>query len=111
MKDDKLDSFIQLLYQTHKAEWEATPKIRACVGWLSDLFEFLFPNNHANKLSIYGGHLKKNQIDLENILLSYLDPKDLDIEGAVIAFYDSLNEIYQNLRHDLRKRSGGYQCA
>ncbi|MFC0515541.1 serine O-acetyltransferase [Mucilaginibacter angelicae] len=100
MKDDKLDSFIQLLYQTHKAEWEATPKIRACVGWLSDLFEFLFPNNHANKLSIYGGHLKKNQIDLENILLSYLDPKDIDVEGAVIAFYDSLNEIYQDLRHD-----------
>jgi serine O-acetyltransferase len=100
MKDDKLNSFIQLLYQTHKAEWEATPKIRQCVGWLSDLFEFLFPNNHANKLSIYGGHLKKNQIDLENILLSYLDPKDIDIEGAVASFYDSLNEVYQNLRHD-----------
>jgi serine O-acetyltransferase len=77
MKDDKLDSFIQLLYQTHKAEWEATPSISDCVGWLSDLFEFLFPNNHANKLSIYGGHLKKNQIDLENILFSYLDPKDV----------------------------------
>jgi serine O-acetyltransferase len=100
MKDDKFDSFIQSLYQTHKAEWEATPKIRQCVGWLSDLFEFLFPNNHANKLSIYGGHLKKNQIDLENILLSYLDPNDIDIEGAVISFYDSLNEIYQDLRQD-----------
>jgi serine O-acetyltransferase len=100
MKDDKFDGFIQTLYETHKAEWEATPKIRACVGWLSDLFEFLFPNNHANKLSIYGGHLKKNQIDLENILLSYLDPKDIDIEEAVISFYDSLNEIYQDLRKD-----------
>ncbi|MDN3547427.1 serine O-acetyltransferase [Mucilaginibacter aquaedulcis] len=100
MKEDKFDTFIQTLYETHKAEWEATPKIRQCVGWLSDLFEFLFPNNHANKLSIYGGHLKKNQIDLENILLSYLDPKDIDIEGAVISFYDSLNEIYQKLRQD-----------
>ncbi|MDN3584893.1 serine O-acetyltransferase [Mucilaginibacter flavus] len=100
MKDDKFDSFIQLLYETHKAEWEATPKIRQCVGWLSDLFEFLFPNNHANKLSIYGGHLKKNQIDLENILLSYLDPANINIEEAVVSFYDSLNEIYQDLRKD-----------
>ncbi|QEC76422.1 serine O-acetyltransferase [Mucilaginibacter ginsenosidivorax] len=100
MKDDKFDGFIKTLYETHKAEWEATPKIRQCVGWLSDLFEFLFPNNHANKLSIYGGHLKKNQIDLENILLSYLDPKDIDIEEAVILFYDSLNEVYQDLRKD-----------
>ncbi|NHA03737.1 serine acetyltransferase [Mucilaginibacter sp. HC2] len=100
MKDDKFDSFIELLYQTHKAEWEATPSIRDCVGWLFDLFEFLFPNNRSNKLSIYGGHLKKNQIDLENILLSYLDPRNIDIQKAVSLFYNSLDEIYQDLRHD-----------
>jgi serine O-acetyltransferase len=53
MKDDNLDDFIALLHQTHKREWEATPKTKECVAWLSDLFEFLFPNNHANKLAIY----------------------------------------------------------
>ncbi|GAA4322979.1 serine acetyltransferase [Mucilaginibacter gynuensis] len=100
MKEDKLDGFIALLYETHKREWEATPKIRECVSWLSDLFEFLFPNNHAHKLSIYGGQLKKNQIDLENILLSYLDTKEVEVESAVNAFYDSLHNIYQDLRQD-----------
>jgi serine O-acetyltransferase len=100
MNDDRLESFIALLHQTHKLEWEATPKIRDCVVWLSDLFEFLFPNNHANKLSVYGGQLKKNQIDLENILLSYLDPKDIEIAFAVNSFYDSLTDVYQDLRLD-----------
>jgi serine O-acetyltransferase len=100
MKEEKTHNFIELLYQTHKAEWEATPSIRQAIGWLSDLFEFLFPNNRSNKLSIYGGQLKKNQIDLENILLSYLDPRDIDIEQAVGSFYDSLDEIYLDLRLD-----------
>ena len=74
MEATRSDTFIEHLYQIHKAEWEATPSYRQAVDWLSDLFEFLFPNNRLNKLSIYEGQLKKNQIDLENILLSYLDP-------------------------------------
>lgn len=100
MRDNNLDDFIALLHQTHKMEWEATPKTKECVAWLSDLFEFLFPNNQANKLSIYSGQLKKNQIDLVNILLSYLDANDISIEDIVNSFYDSLKEIYLDLRQD-----------
>lgn len=103
MEDRQLDDFIELLYQTHKAEWEATPSTRQAIDWLSDLFEFLFPNNRLNKQTIYQGQLKKNQIDLENILLSYLDRTIVDIETAVNLFYSSLEELYQNLRQDATK--------
>ena len=68
--EQQTNNFIELLYKTHKAEWEATPSTQQCIDWLNDLFEFLFPNNRLNKPSIYQGQLKKNLIDLENILLS-----------------------------------------
>src|SRR5882724_13326104 len=103
MKEQYTDSFIETLYNTHKAEWEATPSNQQAVEWLCELIEFLFPNNRLNKHSTYEGRLKKNQIDLENILLSYLDPQNTDIALAVSSFYASLEEIYQNLRHDATK--------
>ena len=92
--------FIDLLHKTHRAEWEATPSNQQAIGWLNDLIEFLFPDNHLNKLSTYEGRLKKNQIDLENILLSYLDPDKVAIEKKVADFYHSLATIYANLRED-----------
>jgi serine O-acetyltransferase len=100
MKNDDLEDFIALIYQTDNIEWEATPKTKDCVVWLSDLFEFLFPNNRTNKLSVYSEHLKKNRIDLVNILLSYIDPNEFEIETTVDSFYDSLKEIYLDLRQD-----------
>jgi serine O-acetyltransferase len=103
MKLNQTHNFIELLYETHKEEWEATPSTQQATDWLSELFEFLFPNNRLNKQSTYEGRLKKNQIDLENILLSYINPGDLDIESVVRSFYDSLQEIYQNLRLDAMK--------
>ena len=95
--------FISLLYKTHEAEWEATPSNQQAIVWLSDLIEFLFPDNHLNKLSTYEGRLKKNQIDLENILLSYLDPAVVNIEKSVADFYESLETIYNSLREDAAK--------
>ena len=103
METKQGNTFIEHLYRIHKAEWEATPSYRQAVDWLSDLFEFLFPNNRLNKLSIYEGQLKKNQIDLENILLSYLDPSTINIDEVIYRFYASLEEIYQNLRLDATK--------
>jgi serine O-acetyltransferase len=103
MTDKQTSNFIALLYQTHKEEWEATPSTQQAIDWLSDLFEFLFPNSRLNRQSIYEGQLKKNQIDLENILLSYLDPTDIDIQQAVSEFYISLEDIYQSLRLDATK--------
>jgi len=103
MEANRINIFIEHLYQVHKEEWEATPSSRQAVDWLSDLFEFLFPNNRLNKQSIYEGQLKKNQIDLENILLSYLDPSIINIDEVVYKFYASLEEIYQNLRLDATK--------
>ena len=98
--EKKTGDFIELLYKTHKAEWEATPSSQQAIDWLNDLFEFLFPNNRLNKLSIYQGQLKKNLIDLENILLSYLDASELNIGSTVAAFYAALEQIYQSLRLD-----------
>ena len=63
---------IDLLRKTHNAEWEATPSAHDAIAWLSDLVQFLFPGNHLPKQTSYNGILKKNQIDLENILLSYI---------------------------------------
>jgi len=103
MEANRINTFIEHLYEVHKAEWEATPSFRQAVDWLSDLFEFLFPNNHLNRQSIYEGQLKKNQIDLENILLSYLDSSAINIDEVVYKFYASLEEIYQNLRLDATK--------
>lgn len=103
MSSNTTRDFINLLYQTHKAEWEATPSNQQAIVWLSDLIEFLFPDNHLNKLSTYEGQLKKNQIDLENILLSYLDPALINIEKAVFDFYDALETIYAGLREDAAK--------
>jgi len=96
-------SLISLLRKTHEAEWEATPSSQDAFSWLNDLIHFLFPNDHLLKQSSYEGVLKKNQIDLENILLSYLDPKEIDIEEVVHSFYDSLETIYKNLRLDATK--------
>ncbi len=96
-------SLIALLRKTHHAEWEATPSSHDAFAWLDNLVQFLFPSNHLPKNSSYEGILKKNQIDLENILLSYLDPKELQIEEIVNSFYNSLETIYQNLRLDANK--------
>lgn len=103
MKNTSIESLISLLRKTHEAEWEATPSSQDAFSWLNDLIHFLFPNDHLLKQSSYEGVLKKNQIDLENILLSYLDPKEIDIAGAVHSFYDSLETIYKNLRLDATK--------
>jgi serine O-acetyltransferase len=96
-------SLINLLRKTHAAEWEATPSSREAIAWLDDLVHFLFPSNLLPKQTSYEGILKKNQIDLENILLSYLEPKGLDIGGLVNEFYNSLEGIYQDLRQDASK--------
>src|ERR1700710_2379428 len=98
MSKRNIKQFIDLLHNTHRAEWEATPSNQQAILWLSDLIEFLFPDNHLNKLSTYIGRLKKNQIDLENILLSYLDANTIKIEEKVADFYESLDTIYENLR-------------
>src|SRR6478752_355141 len=103
MKYNNTHSFIEHLHQTHKAEWEATPSTLDAVAWLCALYEFLFPNNQLHKQSTYEGILKKNQIDLENILLSYLDPKQFDIEKPVEKFYEALEVIYESLRADAAK--------
>ena len=95
-----IPGFIDVLHKTHTAEWEATPSNQEAIRWLNDLIEFLFPDNHLNKRSTYEGRLKKNQIDLENILLSYLDPDAVDIEQKVNAFYETLHLVYENLRKD-----------
>lgn len=103
MSNGNIKEFIDLLNKTHRAEWEATPSNQQALLWLNDLIEFLFPDNHLNKLSTYEGRLKKNQIDLENILLSYLDPNEIEIEQTVSAFYGYLAAIYENLRQDATK--------
>ena len=103
MGNQRIENFIELLHKTHKAEWEATPSNQHAILWLTDLIEFLFPDNHLNKLSTYVGRLKKNQIDLENILLSYLDANSIKIEKKVGEFYESLDIIYESLRQDAAK--------
>src|ERR1700759_1375585 len=103
MSKGNIKEFIDLLHKTHKAEREATPSNQQAVLWLSDLIEFMFPDNHLNKLSTYVGRLKKNQIDLENLLLSYLETGAVSIESKVNSFYDSLDKIYENLRKDATK--------
>jgi len=96
-------SLIDLLRKTHHAEWEATPSAQEAITWLSDLVQFLFPSNHLPKQSSYEGILKKNQIDLENILLSYVEAHKLNIDAAVTSFYNALGNLYQNLREDASK--------
>ncbi|KAA9353125.1 serine O-acetyltransferase [Larkinella humicola] len=98
-----VNAFIDILHQTHKAEWEATPNVQDSIVWLDNLFEFLFPNNRLHKKETYIGILKKNQIDLENILLSYLDPEKVDLEATVASFYESLETLYNHLRLDATK--------
>lgn len=107
MENEPLHAFIALLHKNHRAEWEASPSAQHAIRWLADLYQFLFPNDHLNKQSQYIGILKKNQIDLINLLLSYLDPKDIDIEQIVTDFYNSLASIYEQLRQDAAKT---YEC-
>ncbi len=103
MRNLNTRSLINLLKTTHNAEWEATPSSVDAIAWLDGLLQFLFPSNHLPKSSAYEGILKKNQIDLENVLLSYLEPSGIDIDEVVYNFYDSLEGIYQDLRHDANK--------
>ena len=86
MSANKHSHLIDLLRKTHNAEWEATPSTHDAIAWLNDVVQFLFPSNHLPKQTSYNGILKKNQIDLENILLSYLDPKIFNIEITVQTF-------------------------
>ncbi|MDQ1089846.1 serine O-acetyltransferase [Siphonobacter sp. SORGH_AS_1065] len=95
--------FIENLRKIHLAEWEATPSAQEAISWLTDLIHFLFPGTHLPKVTSYKGLLKKNQIDLENILLSYLNPTQFDIENIGREFYNSIEEIYSNLRLDAKK--------
>ncbi len=78
-KYDTTVHFIDKLRQIHKAEWEATPSAYDAIAWLNDLVQFLFPTSNLPKPTSYQGILKKSQIDLENLLLSYLDAKTLNI--------------------------------
>jgi serine O-acetyltransferase len=97
------EDFIDLLRKTHKEEWEASPPAQHAIAWLNELVQILFPTNQLPKYTSYNGVLKKNQIELENILLSYLNPKTINIEEKVAAFYASLESIYKNLRLDANK--------
>lgn len=103
MKTGNNQNLIDLLRKTHNAEWEATPSAHDAIDWLNDLVKFLFPSNNLPKQTSYNGILKKNQIDLENILLSYLDTKKINIESTVNSFYRQLETIYNNLRLDATK--------
>jgi serine O-acetyltransferase len=95
--------FIELLRSTHKAEWEASPSAQDAINWLNELVQLLFPTNQLPRKTSYNGLLKKSQIELENILLSYLDPQKINIEEKVDSFYTSLETIYKNLRRDANK--------
>ncbi len=103
MKNVNNDHLITLLRKIHNAEWEATPSTQDSITWLNDLVQFLFPNNNLPKQTSYNGILKKTQIDLENLLLSYLDTKAVDIESIIFSFYSQLETIYNNLRKDALK--------
>lgn len=98
-----LDILIDTLRQNHRREWEEVPSAHEAVSWLTDLVQFLFPSHNLPKVTAYEGILSKNRIDLENLLLSYLNPQEFDIKGKVAAFYDSLGTVYSNLRKDARK--------
>lgn len=102
MRNQVNQEFIHFLHKIHHEEWEATPFPGDVSKWLKDLLEYLFPNTFLPKISFYEGLLKKNQIDLENILLSYLNSKEHNIEQIVDDFYGALEEIYLNLREDAR---------
>ncbi|MFT3681576.1 MAG: serine acetyltransferase [Ferruginibacter sp.] len=95
--------FIDRLRKTHKDEWEASPSAQDSIAWLNELVQFLFPTNELPRHTSYNAILKKNQIELENILLSYLNPKTVNIEEKVVLFYESLETIYNNLRQDANK--------
>jgi len=96
-------NLIHLLRDTHKAEWQATPSAHEAINWLNELVQFLFPSHHLPKYTSYPSILKKSQIELENILLSYADIKTLDTEATVNTFYSKLENIYKNLRRDALK--------
>jgi len=100
MKKESITNFVNILHQTHRAEWEATPLTENAISWLNELIQFLFPNNYLPKEAMYEGILKKSQADLENILLSYLDSGKINAEELADSFYGSLDTIYQDLRKD-----------
>lgn len=96
-------NLVNILLQTHSAEWQATPSAHDAIAWLNELVQFLFPSHHLPKRTSYTGILKKSKIELENILLSYVDIKTLDVEETVNIFYSNLETIYNNLRLDALK--------
>lgn len=100
MRNQINQRFIHFLNNIHQQEWDATPFPEDAVKWLKDLLGYLFPNTILHNRSMYEGILKKNQVDLENILRSYLHDKDFPIEKTVDDFYESLESIYLDLRQD-----------
>lgn len=96
-------NFLNILRKNHNAEWEATPSAQESIAWLVELIQFLFPTNNLPKQTSYEGILKKNQIELENILLSYLNPQQRNVEEIVANFYNVLEDIYNKLRLDATK--------
>ena len=92
--------FIDFLNTNHQQEWQPTPSPEAAVRWLRDLLDYLFPNTALHNIAMYDCLLKKNQVDLENILASYLSNQGFDLEKIVDDFYSSLESIYLDLRQD-----------
>lgn len=102
MRKEINEKFIDFLKTIHQAEWEPTPVPADAIQWLNDLLAYLFPNTTLPNAALYEGILKKNQIDLERILLQYLDREKFDHEKIVDDFYGSLSKIYSDLREDAK---------
>ncbi len=102
MRNEINENFIKFLQANHQEEWEPTPLPNDAVHWLRELLDYLFPHSTLPPGQLYEGVLKKSQIDLERILLQYLDRGKFNIEQIVDQFYDSLDGIYLDLREDAR---------
>jgi serine O-acetyltransferase len=92
--------FLQQLYEQHQAEPVSMPSAEQAAQWLNQLIHFLFPHETPGRQRAYEVIMKRNRIELEAILCSYLDPAGYRVTGLTDAFYDSLSTIYGHLRLD-----------
>lgn len=102
MRKEINEKLIKFLEGIHKKEWEPTPVPADAIRWLNDLLAYLFPNTSLPNSSLYEGILKKNQIDLERLLLQFLNKEKFDPEKITDEFYQSLADIYLDLREDAK---------
>ncbi len=100
MQMEKLDPFINELFNKHRSVNEFLPNISEAQVFTDKLIQLLFPNNRCDNLEQYRMKFKEYRLSLENLMISLEGRLDGRPEEQAELFFDELPGVYQLLIKD-----------